>query len=100
MKYAKILLPLIAISLLVTNCNDLQSVTGNDIQIEGEVTYMNIEGGFWAIKGDDETYDPTNLPKEFQQEGLQVTVDAEIEEDKLSSRMVGPIIKIISISER
>ncbi len=100
MSHAKILLSFLVISLMVTTCDDLQSVPGNEVKIEGEVTYSELEGGFWTIEDNEETYEPTNLPEEFQQEGLEVTVHAKIEEDKVSFKMVGPIINISSISKR
>lgn len=47
------------------------------MQITGTVTYINLSGGFWGIKGDDgEKYNPLDtLPKKFQQEGLQVRAE-------------------------
>lgn len=100
MFHPKILLSFLVVLLLITTCDDLQSVPGNEVKIEGEVTYLELEGGFWAIKDDEETYEPTNLPEDFQQKGLEVTVHAEVEEDKASFKMVGPIINIRSISKR
>lgn len=100
MRYVKSLLLILLVSILLTNCNKLQSEDGTELEIDGEVTYMEIEGGFWAIQDEEETYEPLNLPEEFKKEGLPVTVQATIEKDKLSFRMVGPIIEISSISER
>jgi hypothetical protein len=46
-------------------------VAGPLIRDTGTITYIDIEGGFYAIIGSDE-YDPLNLPQEFCVEGLQV----------------------------
>ena len=71
------------------------------IQIEGTVRYLELEGGFWAIEGVDETtYDPVNLPEAYQEEGLAVRVQAVVREDLASIHMVGPIIEIRAIEKR
>lgn len=101
MRYPIELLSILFLSILLfVGCDDMQSLPDSDLTIEGKVTYVNIEGGFWAIEDGEETYEPVNLSEDFKQEGLKVTVHADIEKDKVSFRMVGPIIKITSISER
>jgi hypothetical protein len=46
-------------------------VAGTDVRITGTVSHLDLEGGFYAIRGDDGvTYDPTNLPPAFQRDGL------------------------------
>lgn len=100
MKQIKQLLFILLIAVTITHCNDLTSSQDAELHFEGEVTYMEIEGGFWAIKMDDETYDPTNLPSEFQKDGLDVTVSANHAKNRVSHRMVGPIIRIVDITRR
>lgn len=100
MLHIKKLLLFFLIIFSVTQCNDIQSTPNADLHIDGEVTYMEIEGGFWAIQTDDETYEPTNLPSEYQKEKLEVTIAANLEENKVSHRMVGPIISIVEISKK
>jgi hypothetical protein len=40
---------------------------GGLFQGSGTVAYKTFEGGFWAIDGDDgETYDPVDLPSDFE----------------------------------
>lgn len=60
---------------------------------------MGLEGGFWAIRGDDNvTYDPIgSLAEEFRQEGLRVKLDARSRRDMGSIHMAGPLVEIISI---
>lgn len=71
------------------------------ICVNGTVHYYTIEGGFWAVAGDDHTtYDPLGgLPAAFQREGLRVQLQARIRNDLISFHMVGPIIQIIDIRE-
>jgi len=100
MKRIKQLLFILLVAVTITQCNDLTSSQDAELYFEGEVTYMEIEGGFWAIETSDENYEPTNLPSEFQKDGLDVTVSANIEENMGSIRMVGPIIRIVDITKR
>lgn len=100
MRHLKKLFPFLVLVFVITHCNDITSTTDADLYLEGKITYMEIEGGFWAVRTDDETYEPANLPTEFQEEGLEVAIAANIEEDKVSYRMVGPIIHIVEIEKR
>jgi hypothetical protein len=67
--------------------------------VTGTARFFSIEGGFWAVRGDDGvTYDPVHgLPTEFQQEGLRVYLVARERRDLGSYHMVGPIVEIVSI---
>jgi inhibitor of cysteine peptidase len=74
---------------------------GTRIRITGVVRHSELEGGFYAIQGDDGvTYDPTNLPVEFQEEGLAVEVEARRREDAMGIHQVGPIVEIERIRRR
>jgi hypothetical protein len=72
------------------------------IQVNGTVRYFTLEGGFWAVRGDDGvTYDPMNgLASEFQRENLRVTLVAKVRTDMGGIHMVGPIVEVISIQTR
>lgn len=72
------------------------------IQINGSVRYLTIEGGFWAVRGDDGvTYDPMNgLSSEYQRENLRVTLVAKVRNDVGGIHMVGPIVEVLSIQTR
>ena len=73
----------------------------NLIAVNGTVRFMTVEGGFWAIRGDDNvTYDPLDgLPPAFQSEGLRVRIEARRRNDMASVHMAGPIVEIISINK-
>ena len=57
-----------------------------------------VEGGFYAIRGDDDvTYDPTNLSSEFKQDLLRVRFEGRLLRDRVNFHMAGPIIELTSI---
>jgi hypothetical protein len=66
--------------------------------VTGTVRYFGFEGGFWAVRADnDTTYDPLDaLPAPFRREGLRVRVEARIRH-LFSFHMAGPIIEILDI---
>ena len=68
--------------------------------IFGEMQYVELEGGFWAIAGDTAIYDPINLPDTFGRQDLSVRVRAVVRKDMASIHMIGPIIEIRSIEAR
>jgi hypothetical protein len=72
------------------------------IQVNGTVRYIAIEGGFWAVRGDDGvTYDPMNgLAPAYQREDLRVTLVARVRSDMAGIHMVGPIVEVLSIQTR
>lgn len=47
------------------------------MQITGTTTFVEVEGGFWGILGDDGVpYHPVNgLPESFQAESLRIKAD-------------------------
>ncbi len=69
-------------------------------ELHGTVVYKDIEGGFFAIDGDDgKTYDPINLPDSFKKDGLKVNITARFRKDVGGIHMVGDIIQIVNIVE-
>jgi hypothetical protein len=72
-----------------------------DVCVKGTVRHFELEGGFWAIRGDDNvTYDPVGgVPEAYRQEGLRVLLDARRRNDMGGIHMAGPIVEIISIQK-
>jgi hypothetical protein len=70
-----------------------------EISVNGTVRFVGLEGGFWAVRGDDNvTYDPRGgLSKDFQHDGLRVHLVARELRDVAGIHMVGPIVEIVSI---
>lgn len=66
------------------------------IEIVGTVHYINLEGGFWGIRGDDgKNYDPINLSPELQKEGLRAEFKFKIKKDVAGIHMWGRIVEIL-----
>jgi len=73
--------------------------SGGMISGTGTVERFEIEGGFFAIRGDDgKVYDPMNLPPAFARAGLRVRFTAKMRRDVGSIRMVGEVVEIQQIS--
>lgn len=77
----------------------VNAVTPEDmIRTTGTVVYMDLEGGFYGIAGDDDVnYDPLNLGEEFREDGLEVEFTAYPVEDVASFHMWGQLVEIRSI---
>ena len=74
---------------------------GEQMRITGVVKFHEVEGGFYSIQGaDGVTYDPTNLPEEFRQDGLAVEAETRKRTDAMSIRQVGTIVDIERIRKR
>jgi Protein of unknown function (DUF3221) len=74
---------------------------GNLVEIDGIIRYHELEGGFYAIQSKDgETYNPTNLPEEFRQDGLPVRAKVRIREDMMGIHQAGPLVDIVEIRRR
>lgn len=96
---------LIAASILFSACSlspTAPHVPPGATQVIGTVRYVALEGGFWAVRGDDGvTYDPINgLASEFQRENLRVTLIVRVRNDLGGIHMVGPVVEVLSIQPR
>ena len=68
-------------------------------EIPGTVVYNNLEGGFFAIDGDNGSkYDPISLPESFRKDGLKVKVTARLRKDAMSMHMYGSILEVVNIA--
>jgi hypothetical protein len=73
--------------------------SGDMISGTGTVERFDIEGGFFAIRGDDgKVYDPMNLPPGLARHGVRVRFTAKLRRDMGSIHMVGEIVEIQQIS--
>lgn len=70
------------------------------VTITGVVRHFDLEGGFFAIRGDDGvTYDPSNLAEAFRRDGLRVRARVRLRPDMGGIHMVGPIVDVIEIAQ-
>jgi hypothetical protein len=78
--------------------SDSDETDVDTFELHGTVVYKDVEGGFFAIDGDDgKTYDPINLSDSFKINGLKVNITAKLRNDMGSIHMVGDIIEIVKI---
>ncbi|UCE49584.1 MAG: hypothetical protein JSW47_05455 [Phycisphaerales bacterium] len=71
----------------------------DSFEITGTVVFKNIEGGFFAIDGDDgRKYDPIDLPENFRKDGMKVKLTARLKRDAVSFHMYGSIIEVVNIA--
>lgn len=71
---------------------------GDPITINGTVKHSELEGGFYYIEIAGGTkYSPTNLPAEFQKDGMRVEAEAVVRNDMMGTNQVGPIVDIVRI---
>lgn len=73
----------------------------SDVDVTGTIRHFDLEGGFWAIRGDDSvTYDPhSGVPDSFRQEGLRVRLKARRLEGVMGTHQVGPIVQVLSLTK-
>lgn len=78
-----------------------QSVSAAEpLILTGEVAYINLEGGFYGIIGDDgQKYQPTNLSKQLRKPGLPIKFTAVSAPNSFSSFMWGTVITIPSATK-
>jgi len=68
------------------------------IQEKGTIRYIDLEGGFYGIIGDNEIhYDPVNLPEEFKKDNLRVEFTARLSPEQYGIHQWGTIIYILEI---
>lgn len=66
------------------------------IKVSGEVQYINLATGFWAIVSQDgEKYRPIHMPDQMKIEGKKVTVRIKPISEEFSMMMWGTPVKII-----
>lgn len=94
-KFSRPVLLLVLVFLLPCCVVVVPKTDSNTIAVTGTVRHFDIEGGFFAIRGDDGvTYDPVFLDPRFRVDGLRVRMIAVIRNDLTGFHMVGPIVDI------
>jgi hypothetical protein len=71
------------------------------VMLQGTIHHVDAEGGVWVIRtADGRQYRLVELPRKFQSEGLEVTVDGLRHDDVLTRDMAGQAVDILEIRER
>jgi len=69
----------------------------NKFKITGHVKYLDFEGGFWGIVGDDgKEYRPVSMPNQLKHDGEAVEVTVRPVEEGMSMHMWGEPVKVIA----
>jgi len=81
----------------------LVGCVGEDVDVlsvTGTVRFIDLEGGFYGIVGEDgKNYVPTNLSQEFQEDCLPICFEAKIREDIANAYMWGTMVEITKIEK-
>jgi len=94
-----VIMNLIAVMCLLAFTTCASCASTQSLSFRGNVTYVNLEGGFWGIISDDgKHYDPISLAEEFRQEGLLVQVEA-VTTNRGGIHMWGTMIEITAIKK-
>ena len=95
-KAVHIIIALLLVALTVATlvgCGREEAISGT-----GTVKFVELEGGFYGIVGDDnKQYDPINLEQTYQEDGLRIRFQARIRQDISSIHMWGTIIELTKI---
>lgn len=68
------------------------------VKSEGTVVWVPIEGGFWGIEAvNGHEYEPINLPREFQVNGLKVAFQGQVMHNWGSMYMWGEVLDVGTI---
>jgi heat shock protein HslJ len=72
--------------------------SGPVFHLGGTVRHVELEGGLFVIDAADGTrYVPTNLPKDYQVDGLAMEAEARRRDDMASIAMVAPLVELVRI---
>ncbi len=67
------------------------------MKLKGKVVFRDIETGIWVLEGDDgRTYQLDGGDRKIKKDGQRVAVEGEVQGDKLSLGMVGPLFRVKS----
>ena len=69
-------------------------VADPDIDADGVVRYLDIEGGGWVIESGSDRLEPVNLPAEFRVDGLRVRFEANHQGDAATYCVLGRVVEL------
>lgn len=69
----------------------------NELESEGVVEFVDVEGGCWSLRSGNEVYEPLNLPEGMKIDGLEVEFEGELRDDVATICQIGPVIELEEI---
>lgn len=75
-------------------------INQKEIESNGKVVYVDLEGGFYGIVADNgQKYKPVNLDEEFKEDGLFIHFKARAAQNQTNIHMWGKLIYILEIEK-
>lgn len=65
-------------------------------RIEGEIVYIDLEGGFWGIKTKEENYFPVQMHEQLKTKGKSISCSIEIDPDIMTMQNWGIPCRIVT----
>lgn len=86
----------------VLSCSSERPVieTSKTGMIDGEVVYVDMEGGFFGILCGADKFSPVVLPDEFKKDGLKIRFKYRRTKDRMSTTQWGTLIEVTVIEKR
>jgi len=86
------------IAVLASGCITANGQDEGQISGNGTITYVDLEGGFYGIVGDDgNRYLPLDLGREHQVDGMRVAYTVELEKDTTTIQQWGTPVRVVSL---
>ena len=86
------------IAVLASGCITANGQVEGQISGNGTITYVDLEGGFYGIVGDDTNrYLPLDLGREYQVDGMRVAYTVELEKDTATIQQWGTPVRVVSL---
>ena len=64
-------------------------------KLTGRVIFRDIETGVWVLEGDDgTTYQLAGGDRKIKKDGQRIEVEGAVDEDVMTSAMVGPVFNV------
>lgn len=67
--------------------------------VSGTIRYLDLEGGLYVIESEGTSYNPIDLPQDFQVDGMRVEAELQQRDDMAGVGMVGPMVELLDIRQ-
>ena len=65
------------------------------MKLTGRVAYRDVETGVWVLEGDDgRTYQLAGGDRGIKKDGKRVEVEGDVDRDRHTAQMVGPVLAV------
>lgn len=90
----------VALVLLAGCAGSAAVAPAGQVDTDGVVRYVALEGGFFSLESGRGKYDPINLPAAYHQDGLRVHFAGVVRTEMASIHMYAPILELTDIRRR